>query len=71
MIEVFKTSVSKKKEAISVAFEIKTCFPGYIVNFDLYDVDHVLRIENKTGSVLSVSVIKIMKSLSHQCEILE
>lgn len=44
IIEVFRTSVSDRRDAEYLLDLIRTNFPGSAANFDLDDCDHVLRV---------------------------
>lgn len=70
MIEVFKTTISKKSEVKKVLLAIGNSNPNYKANFDLDDIDRILRIENPNGKVAIESITQIIQSLNHQCEIL-
>lgn len=47
MIKVYKTNVSRELEAESVLLILSHHFPYASINFDLEDVDKILRVEVK------------------------
>lgn len=46
MVEVFKTNVNSMDKAKQVIDTLKNILPTAIINFDLEDVDKIIRIEN-------------------------
>jgi len=46
MVEIFKTSVIEQTEGQSIVNQLQQSFPRAIINFDLEDVDKILRIED-------------------------
>jgi hypothetical protein len=68
MIEVFKTNVKNKAQAIKIIKILKGNFGYEKVNFDLQDSDRILRIE--APSVLPHCVIGILKTERLECELL-
>ncbi|GCC53409.1 hypothetical protein SanaruYs_36530 [Chryseotalea sanaruensis] len=68
MVEVFKTSIDNQQESTLVGNVLYVMYPAAKINFDLADCDRILRIENSTVSVESVT--KIVNALGHQCEVL-
>lgn len=46
MVEVFKTNVCDRNDALSLIEKMKERTPVYKVNFDLLDKDKILRIES-------------------------
>lgn len=70
VIEVFKTTICKKREAKKVLSAIQKIDSTYKANFDLEDIDHILRIENPNGSIAIEKVTMLLQSFNHQCEIL-
>lgn len=67
MVEVFKTSVSEKKEAEEVLKQLYTEFPGSSINFDLEDCDRILRIES-AFQVSAEKVSILLQKMNHSCE---
>lgn len=57
MIVVFKTDVWDATEAAYLVRRLEARLPGARINFDLYDVDKVLRIE---GAGLCVELIRTL-----------
>lgn len=69
MIYVFKTSVKTKSQLRQLKPHIDRTLPAVKWNFDLQDVDNILRIESEEDVVLPV--INLLKRHNHICEELE
>ncbi len=70
MIEVFKTSITNYSEACVVLNHIHDAFDGYKANFDLEDCDNILRIQSSTGAIHCTTLIKFLKKLGCDAEML-
>jgi hypothetical protein len=69
MTEVFKTNVLYNEDALMIKRQIIHDFPGYAVNFDLEDCDHVLRVRS-LSTVDALSVIDIVRQKGFRAEVL-
>lgn len=69
MVDVFKTNVSKKKDAGHLLDLLATYFPDAKINFDLQDTDRILRVHNEPGD--PATVIKILNEQGFDCIALE
>ena len=69
LVEIFKTNIQKKEEAVLILEKLNRCFPGCVINFDLEDCDKVLRIEGHQFS--PGEIIEILSENNYQCEILK
>jgi hypothetical protein len=66
MVEVFKTNVLLREQAVSLMQLLTENFPEAKINFDLADCDKILRIESET---INHSAIKaIMNAQNYICE---
>jgi len=70
MVEVFKTDVKHRMQAIMLVEQIHLAFPGYKANFDLEDCDRILRVRSVTGSVESCHLISLLKEKGFNAEVL-
>lgn len=70
-IEIFKTNVRGKLNAIYLVGEMNAMFPNHKITIDLDDADKVLRVENPKGKVKSGEVIQLLNRRNFQCEILK
>ncbi len=70
MVEVFKTDVADPKDACMLVEAIKKAFPGYKVNFDLQDCDHILRIESCVGGIQLDPIIRLINKFGYSAEVL-
>jgi hypothetical protein len=68
-IEVFKTNVSRKKDAVKIIRKLTMLEPNYSANFDIQDCDHILRIESNK-KIHNDSVIALLKYNNYNCEII-
>jgi hypothetical protein len=68
-IEIFKTKLTRQKDAhiILDAFERK--FPFSKFNFDLEDCDRILRLER--SQKINDLVFELMKRLGFDCKVIE
>ena len=70
-IEIFKTNVRGKRNALYLVGEMNAVFPGHKISIDLDDRDKVLRVENHKGKVKTTEVIKLLKQRNFHCEVLK
>jgi hypothetical protein len=69
MVEVFKTDVTKKKQAKLLLSVLSQQFPFAIINFDLDDCDRILRIEG--DDFCPLKTIELLKLNGHNCLVLD
>jgi hypothetical protein len=69
MTEIFRTNILSNEDALIIKHKILRVFPGYAVNFDLDDCDHVLRVKGP-NIVDATSVMLIVRENGFQAEIL-
>ena len=68
MLEIFKTDVSDKNEAISIINLLNQHIPHCRVNFDLHDCDKILRV---TGETIPVNtIIELVTANGFSCILL-
>ena len=70
MIEVFKTNITNKDQALIVKKTIHGILPDCIVNFDLEDCDNILRVEHKGGLIDSALLVDFLQSFGCTAEVL-
>ena len=70
MVEVFKTNVKDRAQAVMLIQRIHETFTGYKANFDLEDCDRILRVRSVTGVVESFRLIHLLKELGCHAEVL-
>lgn len=68
MVEIFKTNVVEKTQAMLVQKILSNTFPEYKINFDLSDCDKVLRIEGE--NIVPKSIIAVLTANAYDCELL-
>jgi hypothetical protein len=66
MVEIFKTSVIERTLSQSIIIQLQCSFPRAIINFDLEDVDKILRIEDDQVNVSLTK--KVLDQHGVQCE---
>lgn len=69
MIEIFKTNIASKKQAVQIMGELQKLHVGTKINFDLEDCDKILRVEG-TKSASKKSIVNHLKKQGYNCEIL-
>ena len=70
MIEVFRTNVCCNDQADELVRLIHLHIPGHHANFDLNDVDHILRVVSEEGKVLTNFIIAILEQRGFECTVL-
>ena len=68
MVEVFKTNVTNGRQSHLLIRELLKKLPGSRINFDLDDIDNVLRVEGPV--VWPSAVIAVLAANGYQCELL-
>lgn len=68
MVEIFKTNITDESQAGLVIQLLIEQWPQYLVNFDLEDCDHILRVES--AFVENEKIITFMKWKGYVCETL-
>ncbi|MHA7099458.1 hypothetical protein [Roseivirga pacifica] len=69
MIHVFKTSVKSEKQVSLVGAFLNILLPYEAWNFDLEDIDRILRVE--TVDLMPETVITILNSQGFECNELQ
>jgi hypothetical protein len=69
MIFVFKTTVKTKMQAKKLKLPIDTILPNAKWNFDLKDIDKILRVDSEENVVLKI--IDLLNFHHYSCEELE
>lgn len=57
MVEIFKTTVKSEMDTERILSILKEQFPKARINFDLEDIDNILRVEDTTVNVQKVQII--------------
>ena len=70
MVEVFKTNVNERGHADMLIDLIHKTFIDYKANFDLWDCDKILRVECRTGLIITTPLIDLLKEFGFQAEVL-
>ena len=68
MVEVFKTNVQHRDLAEELVSMLRGRFTFAKINFDLEDCDKILRVEGK--QICVETIIKILNTHGHECEVL-
>ena len=68
IVEVFKTNIQTEEEALLVMDALEASFHSCRINFDLDDLDNILRIEAE--DICAKDVIEVLNKLFYQCECL-
>jgi len=70
MIEIFRTNVCCQDQADHLLRLIHEHMPNHQANFDLNDVDHILRVVCEDGKVLANFIIAILEQSGFECSVL-
>ncbi len=68
-VEVFRTSIESEDVARRVLEEISKSHPEIKANFDLEDVDNILRIENCSNASI-LSIVHLVEKMGFTIEVL-
>ncbi len=68
MVEVFKTDVRNNKQAKPIIRKLAEHIPGSMVNFDLEDIDNILRVE--ADNICTENIVVLLESCGYNCEVL-
>ena len=68
MVEVFKTNITKQKQAKNIIKKLHQKFPDFKINFDLEDCDNILRVENPNGPTNNWLISKLIMSIGFYIE---
>jgi len=71
MIEIFKTNLENPDDAKRVINQLGEIFPDFIITFDLYDCDRIMRVKNEKGKVDSENIIALLRDSGFNAEVLE
>ena len=69
-VEVFKTSVTDRKQASILLSAIHGAFANYKANFDLEDCDHILRVESNNQIIEVNTIISLLDDFGVYSEVL-
>ncbi|TRX61430.1 hypothetical protein FNH22_05080 [Fulvivirga sp. M361] len=70
MIEVFATNIQHMKDARVIQGLFSIVFPKFEINFDLSDIDNILRVESATP-IDPHSVMYYVQNLGFSIQVLE
>jgi len=70
MVEVFKTNISRKREANAIYKQLKKCFADGKISFDLDDCERILRVECATHIMDIEKILAIFAENGFTCAIL-
>lgn len=70
-VEIFKTNVRYKGKANKIIASLNALYPAYKINFDLEDVDNILRVEAYQLQINTSNIINAMIDWGYSCERIE
>lgn len=70
MIEIFRTNITRQKDANKILNKIHSAFPGFEANFDLDDCDHILRIKSRGTWICHATIITLIESFGFRSQVL-
>jgi hypothetical protein len=65
-VEIYKTNVREERLANDVIQMLLEHFPTYRINFDLYDCDHILRVE--ANNIIPETISNLLLNKGFLCE---
>ena len=68
VVEVYKTNVQNETQGNRIIRFLHRNYPWYNVNFDLDDIDRVLRIESYQRKIDNESIISLVRQLGCKAE---
>jgi hypothetical protein len=68
MVQVFKTNISRRRDALNVISFLKRELPSTSIHIDLQDCDKVLRVDLKRKAVDQQEIIDLVRSFDFYCE---
>ncbi|TWV98084.1 hypothetical protein [Chitinophaga pinensis] len=71
MVEVFKTTVNSRTNALLLLEQIHNTYSSYTANFDLEDCDRILRVECASGKVDELCLIRLLQKAGFDAAVLE
>lgn len=71
MVEIFKTNIASSKEAKVIQDRLSLLLPGFEINFDLYDVERILRIKSNYGPIDPFKIMKYLRDMGYAVKIAE
>jgi hypothetical protein len=71
MVEVFKTTVNNRTNALLLLEQIHHTYSSYRANFDLEDCDRILRVECISGKVDELWLIRLLQKAGFDAAVLE
>jgi len=67
-VKIFKTNIRNVKDAAEILISLLAIYPLYKINFDLDDIDNILRIEAEQIEIEPDNIIGYMVDLGYCCE---
>lgn len=67
VVEIFRTNVINKTNSRRVVKELNQLYPECVINFDLDDCDHILRVEGNNFS--NIAIVAIVKRMGFECDL--
>lgn len=63
MVEVFKTNIGSMEDAQIIKYSFDISFPKFEINFDLSDVDRVLRVKSEAEPINNNVIMRQVRNL--------
>ena len=70
MIEIFRTNITRPKDADRILNKIHSAFPGFEANFDLDDCDHILRVKSHETLICQSTIIMLIETFGFNSDVL-
>ncbi|QSE97338.1 hypothetical protein [Fulvivirga lutea] len=70
-VEIFSTNINSSKQANIIIGLIHLCFPHLSAHVDLFDSDHVLRIETNHGRLNPYEISQYIQTLGFKAQLIK
>ena len=70
MVEVFRTNICTRGQALDVCNRLERIFLGYLVNFDLEDCDRIMRIRSPFSTIDIERVCRVVMAMGFEASVL-
>lgn len=70
-VKIFKTNVRNDNDVANIVTSLLKIYPVYKINFDLEDIDNILRVEADQIEIKTDDIINYMVDSGYSCEELE
>lgn len=70
-VEIFSTNINSPTQANIIIGLIHLCFPNLSAHVDLFDSDHILRIEKNYGRLKPYEISRYIQTLGFKAQLIK